>query len=93
MLLEFGPWDSPGKHSGVGYHFLLQCVKVHSKCISKKDCCLPGSSVHGIFQARVLEWGATDINKIDRHKSVAILHTNNKISEREIKEKISFNIT
>ena len=22
------------------------------------DCSLPGSSVHGIFQARVLEWGA-----------------------------------
>ena len=26
------------------------------------DCSLPGSSVHGIFQARVLEWGATIFN-------------------------------
>ena len=28
------------------------------------DCSLPGSSVHGIFQARVLEWGATAFSKI-----------------------------
>ena len=57
------PWDSPG----VGCHFLLQCMKVKSEsevaqlCPSLSDpmdCCLPGSSVHGIFQARVLEWGA-----------------------------------
>ena len=61
------PWDSPGKNSGVGCHFLLQCMKVKSEsevaqsCPIPRDpmdCGLPGSSVHGIFQARVLEWGA-----------------------------------
>ena len=61
------PWDSPGKNTGVGCHFLLQCMKVRSEsevtqsCPTlshRMDCSLPGSSVHGIFQARVLEWGA-----------------------------------
>ena len=61
------PWDSPGKNTGVGCHFLLQCMKVKTdsevaqSCLTLSDpmdCSLPGSSVHGIFQARVLEWGA-----------------------------------
>ena len=61
------PWDSPGKNTGVGCHFLLQCMKVKSEsevaqsCLTLSDpmdCSLPGSSVHGIFQAKVLEWGA-----------------------------------
>ena len=61
------PWDSPGKNAGVGCHFLLQCMKVKSEsevaqsCPTLSDpvdCSLPGSSVHGIFQAKVLEWGA-----------------------------------
>ena len=61
------PWDSPGKNPGVGCHFLLQCMKVKSEsevaqsCLTlhdPMDCRLPGSSIHGIFQARVLEWGA-----------------------------------
>ena len=61
------PWDSPGKNTGVGCHFLLQCMKVKSEsevaqsCPTLRDpmdCSLPGSSIHGIFQARVLEWGA-----------------------------------
>ena len=61
------PWDSPGKNTGVGYHFLLQCMKVKSESEDAQscptlhdpvDCSLPGSSIHGIFQARVLEWGA-----------------------------------
>ena len=61
------PWDSPGKNTGVGCHFLLQCMKVKSEsevsqlCPTLRDpmnCSLPGSSVPGIFQARVLEWGA-----------------------------------
>jgi len=61
------PWDSPGKNSGVGCHFLLQRMKVKSESevtqscptfSDPMDCSLPGSSVHGIFQARVLEWGA-----------------------------------
>ena len=61
------PWDSPGKNTGVGCHFLLQCMKVKSEsevpqsCLTLSnpmDCRLPGSSAHGIFQARVLEWVA-----------------------------------
>ena len=61
------PWHSPSKKTGVGCHFLLQCIKVKSEseatqsCLTLSDCmdCSPpGSSVHGIFQARVLEWGA-----------------------------------
>ena len=59
------PWDSPGKNTGVGCHFLLQCTKVKSEsevaqlCPTRSDpmdCSLPSSSVHEIFQARVLEW-------------------------------------
>ena len=61
------PWDSPGKNTGVGCHFLLQCMKVKSErevaqscptLSNPMDCSPPGSSIHGIFQARVLEWGA-----------------------------------
>ena len=60
------PGDSPGKNTGVGCHFLLQCMKVKSEsevaqsCLTlgdPMDCGPPGSSVHGIFQARALEWG------------------------------------
>ena len=61
------PWDSPGKNTGVGCHFLPQCMKVKSESevaqsfptlSDPMDRSLPGSSIHGIFQARVLEWGA-----------------------------------
>ena len=61
------PWDSPGKNTGVGCHFLLQCMKVKSESevaqsyptlSDPMDCSPPGSSFHGIFQARVLEWDA-----------------------------------
>ena len=61
------PWDSPGKNTGEGCHFLLQCMKVKSESEVAQLCptlsepmdwSLRGSSVHGIFQARVLEWGA-----------------------------------
>ena len=61
------PWDSPGKTTGLGCHFLLQCMKVKSESevtqscptlSDPMDCSLPGSSIHGSFQARVLEWGA-----------------------------------
>ena len=60
-------WDSPGKNTGVGCHFLLQRMEVKSESevaqscptlSDPMDCSLPGSSAHGIFQARVLEWGA-----------------------------------
>ena len=61
------PWDSPGKSTGVGCHCLLQCIIVKSESevaqscptlSDPTDCTLPGSCVHGILQARVLEWGA-----------------------------------
>ena len=65
------PWDSPGKNTGGGCHFLLQYMKVKSESevaqscptlSNPMDCSLTGSSVHGrsksTFQVRVLEWGA-----------------------------------
>ena len=66
------PWDSPGKNTGVGCHFLLQCMKVKSKSEVAQSCptlsdpmdhSLPGFSVHGILQARVLEWTAIACSK------------------------------
>ena len=67
------PWDYPGKNTGVGCHFLLQCTKVKSEseftqsCLTLRnpiDCSLPGSSIYGIFQVRVLEWGAITFSAI-----------------------------
>ena len=67
------PWDSPGKNTGVGCHFLLQCMKGKSEsevaqlCPTLRnptDCSPPGSSVHGIFQARVLEWSAMAFSRV-----------------------------
>ena len=69
------PWDSPGKNTGVGCHFLLQCMKVKSESevaqscptlSDPMDCSRPGSSVHGIFQERVLEWGAIAFSEIQQ---------------------------
>ena len=66
------PWDSPGKNTGVGCHVLLQCMKGKSQsevaqlCLTlhdPMDCRPPGSSTHGVFQARVLEWGAIAFSK------------------------------
>ena len=77
------PWDSPGKNTGVGCHFLLQCMKVKSEsevaqsCPTLRDpmdCSLPDSSVHGIFQAKVLEWVAIAFSKrclSDQIRSIA----------------------
>ena len=65
------PWDSPDKNTGVGCHFLLQCMKVKSESevaqssptlSDPMDCSLPGSSIHGILQARVLEWVAIAVS-------------------------------
>ena len=59
------PWDSPGKNTGAGCHFLLQCMNVKSESDVTQlyltlsdlmDCSLPGSSVHGILQSRMLGW-------------------------------------
>ena len=67
------PWDSPGKNIGVGCHFLLQRMEVKSEsevaqlCPTPSDpmdCSLPGSSIHGICQARVLEWAAIAFSDI-----------------------------
>ena len=72
------PWDSPGKNTGVGCHFLLQCMTVKSESevtqscptlSDPMDCSLPGSSIHGIFQARGLEWGAIAIHVQSHLKS------------------------
>ena len=66
------PWDSPGKHTGVGCHFLLQCMKVESESEVAQscpilhdpmDCSVPGSSIHGISQARVLQCVAIAFSK------------------------------
>ena len=66
------PWDSPGKNIGMGCHLFLQCMKVKSESevaqscptlCDPMDCSPPGSSAHGIPQARVLEWGAIALSK------------------------------
>ena len=89
------PWDSPGKSTGVGCHFLLQCMKVKSErevaqsCPTLRDpmdCSLPGSPVPGIFQAGVLEWGAIVclclFNDSDNKTHTHThTHTNNRISK------------
>ena len=76
------PWDSLGKNTGVGCHFLLQSMKVKSESEVAQSCptlrnlmdySLPGSSVHGIFQARVLEWGAIAFS-IFYYRSYLIKH-------------------
>ena len=73
------PWESPGKNNtGVGCHFFLQCMKVKSgsevaqSCPTLRDpmdCCPLGSSIHGILQARVLEWGAIAFSRISSYPS------------------------
>ena len=81
------PWDSPGKNTGVGCHFLLQSMKVKSESevpqsfptlSDPRDCSLPGSSVHGIFQARVLEWVPSPslyfIYSVREYSSFILLH-------------------
>ena len=76
------PWDSPGKNTGVGCHFLLQCMKAKSgsevaqSCptlSNPMDCSPPGSSIHGIFQARVLEWGAIAFSNWSKSTSAILL--------------------
>ena len=82
------PWDSPGKNTGVGCHFLLQCMKAKSESevaqsgqtlSDPMDYSLPGSSAHGIFQARVLEWGAIAFFVI---YSLICINSHNKFGSR-----------
>ena len=77
------PWDSPGKNTGVGCHFRLQCMEVKSEsevaqsCPTLRDpmdCSLPGSSIHGLFQARVLVWVAIAFLTIMDFKSNEIMN-------------------
>ena len=75
------PWDSPGKNTGMGCHFLLQCMKGKSEVTQScptlhdpVDCSLPGAFVHGISQARVLEWGAIAFS-VHKGRIVFILFT------------------
>ena len=100
------PWDSPGTNTGVGCHFLLQCMKVKSESeVSQScptlsepmDCSLPGSSVHGIFQARVLEWGAIAFSAIKKNTFESVLMRQMKLepiiqSEVSQKEKHQYSI-
>ena len=78
------PWDSLGKNTGVGCHFLLQCMKVKSESgvaqscptlSDPMDCSPPGSSVHGIFQARVLEWGAIAFSVLEYYTLSLYIYT------------------
>ena len=78
------PWDSPGKNTGVGCHFLLQCMQVKSESevaqsrptlSDPMDYSPPGSSVCGIFQAKVLEWGAIAFSHLSLHRAKSILYS------------------
>ena len=89
------PWDSPGKNSGVGCHFLLQCMKVKSESEVAQlcptlgdpmDCSPPGSSAHGISQAKVLEWVATAFSKLSWQDS-------NLMVEGRLRQKISGDVS
>ena len=83
------PWDSPGKNTGVGCHFLLQCMKVKSESevtqscptpSNPMDCSLLGSPVHGISQARVLEWGAIAFSKeCSNYCTIALISHTSKV--------------
>ena len=86
------PWDSPGKNTGVGCHFLLQCMKVKSEsevaqlCLTLSDpmdCSLPGSSTHGISLTRVLEWGASAFSENCSKSSLLKMWSNYDIHLKE----------
>ena len=98
------PWDSPGKNTGVGYHFLPHCMKVKSESEGEvaqlyqtlsdpMDCSLPGSSVHGIFQARVLEWGAIAFSEpLEWEKIIANEATDKGLTSKIYKQLMQLNI-
>ena len=88
------PWDSPGKNTGVGCHFLLQCMKVKSESEDAQscptlsdpmDCSTLGSSDNGIFQARVLEWVAIAFSKKHTTSLYINIHTQ-QVRWRKIKQ-------
>ena len=76
------PWGSPDKNTGVGCHFLLQCMKVKSESevaqscptlSDSMDCSLPGSSIHGIFQASVFIETHISKERIERFSMMCLL--------------------
>ena len=76
------PWDSPGKNTGVGCYFLLQCMEVKSESevaqscptlSDPMDCSLPGSPIPGILQARTLEWAFQVVGREWAHLLLARL--------------------
>ena len=84
------PWDSPGKNTGVGRHFLLQCMKVKREsevaesCLTPSnpmDCSPPGSSIHGIFQASVLEWGAIAFSAKKPYRFIKVCEALSRIAD------------
>ena len=99
------PWDSPGKNTGLGCHFLLRCMKVKSESevaqscptlSNPMDCSLPGSSANRIFQTRVLEWVAIAFSsykmKIVSHwHKVRLREQRNRIEHPKINPHIYFN--
>ena len=90
-------WDYPGKNTGVGCHFLLQYMKVKSESqvaqscptlSDPMDCSLPGSSIHGIFQAGVLEWGAIALICLMYNKRERIEGIKNKSPDNDQRLKV-----
>ena len=89
-------WDSPSKNTGICCHCLLQCMKVKSEkevaqlCPTfsdPMDYSLPGSSIHGIFQGRVLEWGAIAFSAKSTYSMIILVVIGKEVSVREVVEK------
>ena len=89
------PWDSPGKNTGVGCHFLLQRMKVKSEREVTQSCptlsdpmdrSLPGSSIHGSFQARVPECVAIAFSVFNATE--AQIHQTSEYNKKEAESQI-----
>ena len=87
------PWDSPGKNTGVGCHFLPQCMKVKSESevaqlcptlSNPMECSPPGSSIHGIFQARVLEWGAIAFSDVYICMDIVVVQSTSRTATHQV---------
>ena len=55
-------WNSSGKNTGVGSSVVLVAQSCPTLC-DRTDCSPPGPSVHGILQARILEWIAIPFSR------------------------------
>ena len=87
------PWDSPGKNTGVGCHFLPQCMKVKSESevaqlcptlSNPMECSPPGASIHGIFQARVLEWGAIAFSDVYICMDIVVVQSTSRTATHQV---------